>query len=117
LFFEGFLRFFLVEGFLSGEDGFVVVAAVFDDAMDDASQFMTRGRDGFGGSKSGFHSSEVVARGALAAVQTSGGHAQGAGGAAFDIAGDDRAFPTKGPLTQVPQLEWQGQGFKRVSGD
>jgi hypothetical protein len=47
-----------VEGFLLGEDGFVVVAAVFDEVMDDASQFMSRGRDGFGGSKWGFHSSK-----------------------------------------------------------
>lgn len=78
-----------VEFLLVGEDGGIIGAAVFDEVMQDAGEFMGRGGDGFRSTEPGFHPAEEVAEGGLAALEALGGHAQGVGGAAFHIAGGD----------------------------
>ena len=109
LFAEGPFAAEAVEFFLVGEDGGVIGAAVFDQMMEDAGQFMGGGGDGFRGAETGFHPAEEVAESALAALEALGGHAQGVGGAAFDVAGGDGEDTAAGDAVVRAEAEPGGE--------
>ena len=117
LFAEGSFAAEAVEFFLLGEDGGIIGAAVLDEVMKDAGEFMGRGGDGFRGAEPGFHPAEEVAEGALAALEALGGHAQGGGGAAFHIAGaTERTRPPVMRLSgQRPSQEAKCLGLAKRS--
>jgi hypothetical protein len=61
LFAEVFLAAFSVEFLLRGKDRGGVRTTVFDQMMDDASEFVGRGGDGLRRAEAGLHASEVIA--------------------------------------------------------